>query len=116
MTRNKTIKIRLTEAEHRRFENPRPRPWGFGLPSDSGTWARPATEANRSPRFALRTGGIRNLLNQVARNSERRPVPEQIQIVAQLISVERAFPESKNHDHRAFQVMGAAAAAGPPII
>ena len=37
----------------------------------------------------------RNLLDQIARNSERRRPPEQIQIVAQLIAVERQLSKFK---------------------
>jgi len=89
MTRSKTIKIRLTEAEHRRLK---------ALAGKQGVSALLRTRAlgpdRRERKLELlglltELARVRNLMACVAKNSVRRPPADQVLIVAQLVTVER---------------------------
>ncbi len=91
MKRTKSIKIRLTDGELRRLKS---------SAGPRGVSAFLRVRALGPDRRQLQTerltvlaefARVRNLLNLVARSSEKRPLPEQFQIVAQLISVERVL-------------------------
>lgn len=91
MTRTRNIKIRLTDGEHRRLK---------ALAGNRGVSAFLRIRSlgtderqEKSERLILVTelARARNLLNQIARNSERYRPTQQIEIVARLICVEREF-------------------------
>jgi hypothetical protein len=95
MNRTKSIKVRLTDDELRQLKA------AAGSRGISALLRRRALGLNEQqeridglPVLAELTRA-RNLLNQIARSSERRPPPEQIQIVAQLITVERQLSNHK---------------------
>lgn len=89
MTRSKSIKIRLTEEEHRKLRKL------AGARGLSALLRRRALGPDRrqehSERFAVLSAlaRARNLLSQIAHDSERRPLPDQLHIVVQLVAVER---------------------------
>jgi len=95
MNRTKSIKIRLTDDELRQLKTAagtrgisallRRRGLGLNRQQDRIEWFTVLAELVRA----------RNLLNQIARSSERRTPSEQIQIVAQLIAVERQLSNFK---------------------
>lgn len=95
MTRTKNIRIRLTDEEHRRLK---------ALAGARGISAllrhralgpdRQQVQSERL-RVVAELARARNLLAQIARNSERRRPTEQIQIVAELIAVERQLLKFK---------------------
>lgn len=88
ITRNKSIKIRLTDGEHRRLKT---------LAGKRGISALLRIRAlgmdRREEQFQrlaviAELARARNVLNQIARSCERRPPTDQIEILAQLIRVE----------------------------
>ena len=95
MNRTKTIKIRLTDSEQRQLKA---RAGTRGVSALLRIRALgPDRQQRQREQFALiaELGRARNLLNQIARNSERLKSSEQIQIVAQLIAVERQLSNFK---------------------
>lgn len=95
MNRNKSIKIRLTEDEFSRLKT------AAGKRGISALLRRRALgqrrEQERIEQLAVLTelARVRNLLTQIARECGRRALPEQIQIVVQLIAVERQLSKFK---------------------
>lgn len=91
MTRTKNIKFRVTEAEHRRLKAL------AGARGVSAFLRRRALGPDRHQEKIERLAVLRNLtmarntLNQIARISERRPPVDQLQIVLQLVAVERTL-------------------------
>ena len=95
MTRTNSIKVWLTDDEHQRLKKLAPaRGIGFLLRSRALDSDRRQEQTDRVS-IVAELARIRNLLNQIARNSERRTPPDQIQIVAQLITVERRLSNFK---------------------
>ena len=95
MNRTKSIKIRLTDNEHRQL---RARAGARGVSALLRIQALgPDHQQERRGQFALvaELARARNLLNQIARNSERRMPSQQIEIVSQLIAVERQLSNFK---------------------
>lgn len=95
MTRTKTVKVRLTEAEHRRLK---------ALAGKRGVSALlriralgPDTREEKTERLTIlaELARARNLLNQIARHSQRQQPTGQIEIVARLICVERELSKIK---------------------
>jgi Trp operon repressor len=95
MTRTKSIKIRLTDDEHQQLKSL------AGARGISALLRRRALGPDRRQvqserlKIVAELARARNLLNQIARNSERHTPPEQIQIVAQLLAVERQLSKFK---------------------
>ena len=95
MNRTKSIKIRLTDDELRQLKA------AAGTRGISALLRRRALGLNRQQEridqlpVLAELARARNLLNQIARNTERRAPPEHIQIVAQLIVVERQLSNFK---------------------
>jgi len=92
MNRTKSIKIRLTDNEHRQLKA------RAGVRGVSALLRIQALGPDRrGEQFALiaELARARILLNQIARNCERLNPSEQIQIVAQLIAVERQLSNFK---------------------
>ena len=89
MTRTKNIRIRLTDEEHQQLKSL------AGARGISALLRRRALGPDRRQvqnerlRVVAEIARARNVLNQIARNSERCTPPDQIQIVAQLLAVER---------------------------
>jgi mobilization protein NikA len=89
MTKSKTIKLRLTEGEHRRLKAL------AGKRGVSGLLRMCALGPDRTQRKSERLGliaelaRIRNLLVHIAQNSVRRPPVDQVMIVSQLVTMER---------------------------
>jgi len=95
MSRTKSIKIRLTDNEHQQLKA---RAGARGVSALLRIQAlRPDRRQKQREQFALiaELARARNLLHQIARNSERRMPSEQIQIVSQLIAVERQLSNFK---------------------
>lgn len=94
MKRSKSIKIRVTEGEYLRLHS---------LAGTRGISAllRRAIGIDQSHEKTERLMVVaeiaraRNILNQIARNCERKPLPEQIEILAALLSVERTLSTFK---------------------
>jgi len=95
MTRTKSIKIRLTSDEHRRLKAL------AGARGISALLRRCALGPDRRQvqnerlRVVAELARAGNLLNQIARHFERRMPSDQIQIVSQLIAVERQLSRFK---------------------
>ncbi len=95
MKRSRSIKIRLTDQEQRRLKAL------AGARGISALLRRGALGPDRRQvqserlRVVAELGRARNLLNQIARNSERRPLLDQVQIVLQLTAVERQLSKFK---------------------
>jgi hypothetical protein len=95
MKRTKSIKIRLTDGELRRLKTcAGPRGVSAFLRVRALGPDRRQLQTERL-NFLAEFARARNLLNQIARSSEKRPLPEQFQIVAQLIAVERVLSKLK---------------------
>ena len=92
MNRTKSTKIRLTENEHRQLKA---RAGARGVSALLRIQALGPDRRGEQFAFIAELARARNLLNQIARNSERRMPSEQIQIVAQLIAVERQLSDFK---------------------
>ena len=95
MNRTKSIKIRLTDNEHRQLKA---RAGARGVSALLRIQALgPDRQQERREQFSLvaELARARNLLNQIARNSERRMPSQQIEIVSQLIAVERQLSNFK---------------------
>jgi len=89
MTRTETIKIRVSEAEHRKLK---------AVAGQRGVSAFLRLQAlgvdkRQAQREQLtiiaELTRVRNILNQIARNCERRPGPDQLEIVTHLVRLER---------------------------
>ena len=93
VNRNKSIKIRLTDDELRRLKS------RAGADGVSALLRRRALGPDRRQEQTERLTVLaelaraRSLLNQVARNSERQSPAAQIQVVSQLIAVERKLAD-----------------------
>jgi hypothetical protein len=95
MTRTKSIKIRLTEDELRRLKASAGK---RGVSSFLRVRALgPDQHQVQSDRLAVLAefARARNLLNQIARNFQRQPPLTVIEIVSQLIAVERQISNLK---------------------
>ena len=89
MTRSKTLKLRLTEAEHRRLKALAGK---RGVSMFLRTCALgPDKRQKKSERLALvaELARTRNLLNQIARHCGRQEPINQMEILVRLICVER---------------------------
>jgi hypothetical protein len=85
--RTKIVKVRLSEDEHRRLK---------ALARKGGVSAHLRNSALRNDyrkelSVVAALTRARNLLVQIAQNSARRPAIEQVLIVSQLVTVERAL-------------------------
>ena len=95
MNRNKSIKIRLTDDELRQLKT------RAGARGVSALLRRRALGPDRQQEQKERLIVIaelaraRNLLNQIARNSQRQSPATQIQVVSQLLAVERQLSRFK---------------------
>lgn len=92
VNRNKSIKIRLTDGELRQLKT------RAGARGVSALLRRRALGPDRRQQQMERLtvlgefARVRNLLNQIARNSEHQSPAAQVQILAQLMAVERQLP------------------------
>lgn len=95
MTRTKSIKIRLSEEELSQLKR------AAGKRGVSALLRRQALGMCREQERIGQLGVLaelvraRNLLSQIARDCQRRALPEQIQIVFRLIAVERQLSKFK---------------------
>jgi hypothetical protein len=89
MTRTKTIKVRLTEGEHRRLKTLAGKR-GVSLLLRTSALG-PDRKERKSEHFGIiaELARIRNLLIQIAQNSVRHPPVDQVWLVSQLVTVER---------------------------
>jgi hypothetical protein len=95
MTRTKSIKIRLTDEEHQHLKKLAGARGVSALLRTGALGIDRRQEQTERLKVVAELARARNLLNQIARNSERHAPPEQIQIVAQLIDVERQLTKLK---------------------
>jgi hypothetical protein len=95
MTRTKNIRIRLTDQEHQHLKKLAGARGVSALLRTGALGIDQQQEQTERLRVVAELARARNLLNQIARNSERRTPPDQIQIVAQLIAVERQLSKFK---------------------
>lgn len=85
--RTKTVKVRLTEDEHRQLK---------ALARKGGVSAHLRNSALKNDyrkelSVVAAIARARNLLVQIAQNSARRPEVDQVLIVSQLVTVERSL-------------------------
>jgi hypothetical protein len=95
MTRNKNIKIRLSEDELRRLKRIA---GARGVSSLLRTKALgPDRRIIQAEKFSVvaELARARNVLNQIARNCQRQPTLAVMQIVSQLVAVERQLSNLK---------------------
>jgi hypothetical protein len=95
MTRTKTIKIRVTADEFQRLKR-RAGKRGVSALLREGALG-PDARQMQSEKFAVLAefARSRNLLNQIARSCQRQPPLAVIEIVSQLIAVERQLSKFK---------------------
>lgn len=95
MIRNKSIKIRLTDGEHQRLKTLAGRRGISALLRVRALGIDQRQEQFQRLTVIAELARARNVLNQIARSCERRPLMERIEILAQLIRVERQLSTFK---------------------
>jgi hypothetical protein len=95
MTRTKSIKIRLTDEEYRRLKSIAGAHGVSALLRIRALGPDQRQAQNEKLIMLAEMARVRNVLSQIAQSSARVPWEEQIQIVAQLISVERTLTRLK---------------------